>query len=656
MDYNFKDVTPEALAPGKDPYRDPSHIVPGQVHQISELAKFIREKMYGIDVREAMAQAFERIIETWIYQGMSEAEVIEARGKFAKLADRLADIETDLDTQVGEINAALQDISFSQINLNYGKITPGMISDELLQMIAGTAGINATVADGSITTAKLAKKAVTMSKLPDSIRKLMTIDVTELNWEAGRVLNGELVADSSMIRTNKIYLDGGATVWTDDSLVSFYLTKFNGDGSFDKNLSGYTRESEVEEAGDYIITLRKVVGGNYITLPQNPKTKEDTLKKVYISSLGIDGKFLNKSSVTKDALDQSLSDKIDSASIIKVGKNIFNVDDENKLVDIVVASDGSHNSNSNFVSYKIPTVYGKRYNIHSDVLTVYGFDRNGNSTENFNKTLQFRIENPNTAYFYLPVHKSLLDSAYCIEGDLVAGGDVPFGETKVEIDGLTHQSNDFYGMKHVALGTSLTFRNKVVSVISENLGTVLDNRGVGGGGITTSAGAGNTTMQEVDNLEDFKGLLTIDIGANDGNHPMGEWGDTTDDTWYGALYKLFEKVTQKTTARCVVIIMPPVYLNGDSTRKEPIDIWHGSSKTMWQVRRHNAIKEMAAIFGIPVIDAAENAGLGGYHQNSQTFIDHIHHSDLGGRIIGDYCSKQIANINAFPDELRLATK
>ena len=61
MDYNFKDVTPEALAPGKDPYRDPIHIDPNVRYAISDIARFIRGKMYGIDVREALAQLADRL-------------------------------------------------------------------------------------------------------------------------------------------------------------------------------------------------------------------------------------------------------------------------------------------------------------------------------------------------------------------------------------------------------------------------------------------------------------------------------------------------------------------------------------------------------------------------------------------------------------------
>lgn len=61
MEYPFKDLMPldEALA-REDYYRDWTHLDKNTLHSITKLAKSIREKGYGIDVREAMAQILER--------------------------------------------------------------------------------------------------------------------------------------------------------------------------------------------------------------------------------------------------------------------------------------------------------------------------------------------------------------------------------------------------------------------------------------------------------------------------------------------------------------------------------------------------------------------------------------------------------------------
>ncbi|MEB8335808.1 hypothetical protein [Staphylococcus saprophyticus] len=55
-------------------------------------------------------------------------------------------------------------IGVNDIDLNKGKIDQTMVSDELLQQIAGNASVNATPADNSITTNKLVRGAITPEK------------------------------------------------------------------------------------------------------------------------------------------------------------------------------------------------------------------------------------------------------------------------------------------------------------------------------------------------------------------------------------------------------------------------------------------------------------------------------------------------------------
>ncbi|UXR29346.1 M14 family metallopeptidase [Staphylococcus simulans] len=65
-----------------------------------------------------------------------------------------------------QLNGLLKkgDISIHDINKNLGKIDQTFLTDELLKQIAGTASVNATVADNSLTTSKFADKAVTADK------------------------------------------------------------------------------------------------------------------------------------------------------------------------------------------------------------------------------------------------------------------------------------------------------------------------------------------------------------------------------------------------------------------------------------------------------------------------------------------------------------
>ena len=90
MEYPFKDLLPREEATARTGYyKDWTHIDADTFHQISELVKFIREKGYGADTREAIAQALERVYHDALQSGNANMEVSMARGNFSDLAERL---------------------------------------------------------------------------------------------------------------------------------------------------------------------------------------------------------------------------------------------------------------------------------------------------------------------------------------------------------------------------------------------------------------------------------------------------------------------------------------------------------------------------------------------------------------------------------------
>lgn len=75
-------------------YRDPSRLDPNGNFSITQLVKFIREKLFGIDVREAIAKALEKVYEDASKEGNANMEVSQARGIFGLLKDRLDNSDT----------------------------------------------------------------------------------------------------------------------------------------------------------------------------------------------------------------------------------------------------------------------------------------------------------------------------------------------------------------------------------------------------------------------------------------------------------------------------------------------------------------------------------------------------------------------------------
>lgn len=91
MAYDFNSLTKQANeATNRDKfYTDFGDVDPSKLHQITELTEWMRTKAKGSDVREVIAQLFER---TWlenIKEGNANLEVAQARGRFPVLNDRL---------------------------------------------------------------------------------------------------------------------------------------------------------------------------------------------------------------------------------------------------------------------------------------------------------------------------------------------------------------------------------------------------------------------------------------------------------------------------------------------------------------------------------------------------------------------------------------
>lgn len=101
MAYDFNSLTKQAdEAINRDKfYTDFEDVDPSKLHQISELTEWLRTKGKGSDVREIIAQLFER---TWlenIKAGDANMEVAKARGTEATLGDRLDRMSTNIDSK-----------------------------------------------------------------------------------------------------------------------------------------------------------------------------------------------------------------------------------------------------------------------------------------------------------------------------------------------------------------------------------------------------------------------------------------------------------------------------------------------------------------------------------------------------------------------------
>ena len=220
MEYPFKDLQPlDEATERAGYYKDWTHIDADTFHQISELVKFIREKGYGADTREAIAQALERVYHDAMMSGNANMEVSMARKHFKDLASRLDASDNDM-----------RNISVDWINKNLGKLDQSFMSEEFLQQMAGNTPINAVPADGSLTTKKFADKSITTRKIGDGEVKPKNTNFVKTGNNLANFIESGVILSSSAPDRRTPYEGGWVSdlisVKTGDELTLKYINRY----------------------------------------------------------------------------------------------------------------------------------------------------------------------------------------------------------------------------------------------------------------------------------------------------------------------------------------------------------------------------------------------------------------------------------------------
>lgn len=118
----------------------------------------IKNAVYGKEVRGAIHDGIKKAYDDASVNGNANMEVEMARGIYKNLSERLLSVDKKLGN-----------FSVLNINKNLGKLDETYMSDSFLSQIAGKTPISAVVKNESVTTNKIAQKAVTAEKLSDEI-------------------------------------------------------------------------------------------------------------------------------------------------------------------------------------------------------------------------------------------------------------------------------------------------------------------------------------------------------------------------------------------------------------------------------------------------------------------------------------------------------
>ena len=142
--------------------------------------------------------------------------------------------------------------------------------------------------------------------------------------------------------------------------------------------------------------------------------------------------------------------------------------------------------------------------------------------------------------------------------------------------------------------------------------------------------------KRVDGMQNDADIVVVFGGTNDYGHgdaPLGEFGDKTPDTFYGACYELYEKLVNKYLG-CVIVIVTPLHredelnLRGDGNKTKdvaPLSVYV------------DIIKKVARYFSLPVCDLYSNSGLQpNISAIKEKYIpDGLHPNDYGNAIIAE---------------------
>lgn len=357
MAYDFNSLTkqtPEATNRGGF-YTDFEDVDPSKLHQITELTKWMRTKGKGSDVREVIAQLFER---TWLEgtkEGNANLEVAKARGVYPELASRLNDMTAQMrNAAEGSPKGVYPNLAALQAAKPNGDSGIYVTSDNGHWYYYNN-GWN----DGGVYQAGMNLNQTTDQVLHSSI------DLTKLKSWGNLSFN---VDENSIIETNNQFTNGGlifdvpATAkylnvkFIEKNATSVQLYKYdpkasNGVGTLLENINisaGSIYTYSLTENGSYMIVLQGKNMTNRLKIAASNKKSVDLTDIIKT--------FDNSLDVSKLSDKEALGDEIDLKTIIAFGQATIK-----KSADKIIARVSANNGG----------LYTQEFSAHSNRVVVY---------------------------------------------------------------------------------------------------------------------------------------------------------------------------------------------------------------------------------------------------------------------------------------------
>ena len=212
---------------------------------------------------------------------------------------------------------------------------------------------------------------------------------------------------------------------------------------------------------------------------------------------------------------------------------------------------------------------------------------------------------------------------------------------KSELFNPTSSTSRWNGKTWLSLGDSITARNWYQPMVTADTGLTNVNYGIGGTTIAKTTGSDSGAFCErYTSMQNTADIVTVWGGVNDfgysygsnGGTELGMFGDTSKETFYGALKVLIEGLTTKYKGKKLGFIITPPVSNNMGMRSK-------NSLGYYLEDYCNAVIEMCEYYSIPYLDLYRNSGFNELNvdimtsNKAQTAPDGLHPSMVGFEFI-----------------------
>ena len=255
------------------------------------------------------------------------------------------------DAQFQDLQIALNelvkkgDVSVNDINTNLGKIGLSHLSEEVISAITGEANVNLIPEDGSVTTNKVADKAIEPNKTNFFFKSKNLFDNAKVT--ANKKANGstgEIETKSGWYVSAMIPVNVGQTYSKNKPAE---IVCYNNNSQY---VTSYGNSSDSVKMPKNVAYIRlNILFENYIGFQLEANTVSTSYEKfgVFSNDIRVSSTNFENDSIVGEKLSDGSIDKT-KTDFIQESNNLFNL--ENIEYDILLGLDGSMNSSINYVT------------------------------------------------------------------------------------------------------------------------------------------------------------------------------------------------------------------------------------------------------------------------------------------------------------------